>query len=65
MDRRHAARSKSAMLLPPPAYGVVVTGATGDPMRCPSCNHDNSVDASFCDACGAKPRIDLCHLWHH
>jgi class 3 adenylate cyclase/tetratricopeptide (TPR) repeat protein len=23
-------------------------------MRCPSCNHDNSVDASFCDACGAK-----------
>src|SRR6202040_2135483 len=42
------------MLLPPPAYGVVVIGATGDPMRCPSCNHDNSVDASFCDACGAK-----------
>ncbi|HEY6417945.1 MAG TPA: zinc ribbon domain-containing protein, partial [Candidatus Binataceae bacterium] len=42
------------MLLPPPAYGVVVTGATGDPMRCPSCKHDNSVDASFCDACGAK-----------
>src|SRR5271167_380526 len=42
------------MLLPPHAYGVVVTGATGDPMRCPSCNHDNSVDASFCDACGAK-----------
>jgi hypothetical protein len=23
-------------------------------MRCPSCNHDNSVDASFCDTCGAK-----------
>jgi len=23
-------------------------------MRCPSCNHDNSVDASFCDACGEK-----------
>jgi class 3 adenylate cyclase/ribosomal protein L40E len=23
-------------------------------MRCPSCNHDNSADASFCDACGAK-----------
>jgi len=23
-------------------------------MRCPSCNHDNSTDALFCDACGAK-----------
>jgi class 3 adenylate cyclase/predicted ATPase len=23
-------------------------------MRCPSCSHDNSVDASFCDSCGAK-----------
>jgi class 3 adenylate cyclase/tetratricopeptide (TPR) repeat protein len=23
-------------------------------MRCPSCNHDNSADASFFDACGAK-----------
>ncbi len=23
-------------------------------MRCPSCDHDNSADASFCDACGAK-----------
>ena len=23
-------------------------------MRCRSCNHDNSVDASFCDACGAR-----------
>jgi class 3 adenylate cyclase len=23
-------------------------------MRCPSCNHDNSADALFCDACGAK-----------
>src|SRR3984893_13690708 len=23
-------------------------------MRCPSCNHDNSADAFFCDACGAK-----------
>jgi ribosomal protein L40E len=23
-------------------------------MRCASCNHDNSADALFCDACGAK-----------
>ena len=23
-------------------------------MRCPSCNHDNTTDALFCDACGAK-----------
>ena len=23
-------------------------------MRCPSCNHDNTADALFCDACGAK-----------
>src|ERR1700730_13231055 len=23
-------------------------------MRCPSCNHDNSADALFCAACGAK-----------
>jgi len=23
-------------------------------MRCPSCNHDNSTDTLFCDACGAK-----------
>ena len=23
-------------------------------MRCPSCNHDNPVDASFCEECGAK-----------
>ena len=42
------------MLLPPFAQGVVVTGSTGDPIRCASCNHDNSGDALFCDACGAK-----------
>src|SRR5713226_9083733 len=42
------------ILLPPSAHGVVVTGATGDPMRCPSCNHDNPGDASFCEGCGAK-----------
>jgi len=41
-------------MFPSSTQGVVVTGATGDIMRCPSCNHDNSVDASFCDACGAK-----------
>jgi ribosomal protein L40E len=23
-------------------------------MCCPSCNHDNSYDASFCEECGAK-----------
>src|SRR5438128_1205345 len=23
-------------------------------MRCPSCNHDNPGDASFCEGCGAK-----------
>ena len=23
-------------------------------MRCPSCNHDNPADASFCEECGAK-----------
>ena len=23
-------------------------------MRCPSCNHDNPGDASFCEECGAK-----------
>ena len=23
-------------------------------MRCPSCNHDNPDDASFCEECGAK-----------
>jgi class 3 adenylate cyclase len=23
-------------------------------MRCPSCNHDNPTDASFCEGCGAK-----------
>ncbi len=34
--------------------GVLVVMATKDTMRCPSCNHDNSVDASFCDAFGAK-----------
>src|SRR5439155_4341862 len=37
-----------------PRRVVVLTGATGDPMRCPSCNHDNFGDASFCEECGAK-----------
>jgi ribosomal protein L40E len=23
-------------------------------MRCPSCNHENPADASFCEGCGAK-----------
>jgi len=23
-------------------------------MRCPSCNHDSTADASFCQECGAK-----------
>jgi len=23
-------------------------------MRCPSCNHDNPGDASFCEECGSK-----------
>src|ERR1700756_2659954 len=41
-------------MFPSSAQGVVVTGETGDPMRCPSCNHDNPVDASFCEECGAK-----------
>jgi class 3 adenylate cyclase/ribosomal protein L40E len=49
-----ATRSESTVLLPPFAEGVVVTESTGDPMRCASCNHDNSADALFCDACGAK-----------
>src|SRR6266436_5417617 len=43
-----------ALLLPPSAQAVVVTGATGDPMRCPSCNRDNPGDASFCEGCGAN-----------
>jgi hypothetical protein len=37
-------------MLPSSAQGVVVTGATGDPMRCPSCNYDNPGDASFYEA---------------
>src|ERR1700756_5503996 len=41
-------------MFPSSAQGVVVTGETGDPMRCPSCNHDNPGDASFCEGCGAK-----------
>ena len=28
-------------------------------MRCPSCNHDNPADASFCEECGAKLDVDL------
>src|ERR1700719_4444345 len=41
-------------MFPSSARGVVVTGATGDQMRGPSCTHDNSTAALFCDACGAK-----------
>src|SRR5260370_20449134 len=41
-------------MFPSSPQGVVVTGATGDPMRCPSCNYDNPGDASFCEECGAK-----------
>ncbi len=33
---------------------MVVTGATGDPIRCASCNRDNPADALFCEKCGAK-----------
>src|SRR5437879_2706494 len=45
---------RSTLLLPASAQGVIVTGATGDPMRCASCNRDNPADASFCEECGAK-----------
>ena len=49
-----AVRCKNTGMFPSSAQGVVVTGETGDPMRCPSCNHDNPGDASFCEGCGAK-----------
>src|SRR5712691_2560997 len=41
---------------PPSAVraGCGSSRGAGDPMRCPSCNHDNPGDASFCEGCGAK-----------